>query len=29
LLAGFVHQQEKIDFRMVGEAVHELEGFSN
>jgi general secretion pathway protein A len=26
LLAGFVQQQERIDFRMVGRAVHELEG---
>jgi general secretion pathway protein A len=26
LLAGFVHQRERIDFRMVGRAVRELEG---
>ena len=26
LLAGFVQQRERIDFRMVGRAVHELEG---
>jgi general secretion pathway protein A len=26
LLAGFVEQRERIDFRMVGRAVHELEG---
>src|SRR5437016_5906460 len=29
LLAGFVNQREKIDFRMVGQAMHELEGFCN
>jgi general secretion pathway protein A len=27
LLAGFVHQRDKIDFRMVGIAVRELEGY--
>ena len=26
LLAGFVHQRERIDFRMIGRAVRELEG---
>ena len=26
LLAGFVQQRERIDFRMVGQAVRELEG---
>jgi general secretion pathway protein A len=29
LLAGFVHQRERIDFRMVGQAVRELEGEIN
>jgi general secretion pathway protein A len=29
LLAGFVQQQERIDFRMVGQAVRELEGEIN
>jgi general secretion pathway protein A len=29
LLAGFVSQQEKIDYRMVGRAVRELEGDLN
>jgi general secretion pathway protein A len=29
LLAGFVHQSERIDFRMVGQAVRELEGHVN
>jgi len=29
LLAGFVHQRERIDFRMVGHAVRELEGEIN
>src|SRR2546421_2629375 len=29
LLAGFVHQQEKIDFSLVGRAVRELEGNLN
>ena len=29
LLAGFVQQREQIDYRMVGEAVHELEGHFN
>jgi general secretion pathway protein A len=26
LLAGFVHQRERIDFTMVGAAIRELEG---
>ena len=29
LLAGYVQQSEKIDFRMVGQAVRELEGNIN
>jgi general secretion pathway protein A len=29
LLAGFVQQQDKIGFRMVGQAVRELEGDIN
>jgi general secretion pathway protein A len=29
LLAGFVSQREKIDYRLVGRAVRELEGFLN
>jgi len=29
LLAGFVHQREQIDFRMVGQAIRELEGNVN
>jgi general secretion pathway protein A len=29
LLAGFVKQQKRIDYRMVGEAVRELEGQIN
>jgi general secretion pathway protein A len=29
LLAGFVSQQEKIDYRLVGRAVRELEGYLN
>jgi len=29
LLAGFVQQQKRIDYRMVGEAVRELEGHTN
>jgi general secretion pathway protein A len=29
LLAGYVHQREKIDFRMIGQAVNELEGTWN
>lgn len=29
LLAGFVHQRDRLDFRMVGQAIHELEGKIN
>ena len=29
LLAGFVQQKEQIDFRMVGQAVRELEGHAH
>jgi len=29
LLAGFVSQQEKINYRMIGRAVRELEGNLN
>ena len=29
LLAGFVHQSERIGYRMIGQAVRELEGHIN